>query len=68
MFDTDNSIIVELNDENAKCKRIVFQTEDETLIRAAMLKLGFPFGTFNLRKQKVNISSPKQSGPRAATD
>ena len=48
MFE-DQSIVVTLNDENAKCKRILFETSDETLVRSACLRL-------NLKKEDYTLS------------
>ncbi len=54
-LELEQQLIVEINEENAKCKQIIFKTMDETLVRAAMLKLGFPNGTFKLFRGTVSI-------------
>jgi len=51
----EHDLIVEIIDQNVKCKLITFKTQDETLVRAAMLKLGFPNGTFKLYTGVVSI-------------
>ena len=56
MFDTE-SLIVELNDENSKCKRIIFETNDEVLVRAGMLKLGMANGTYRLFKKVIDFDA-----------
>lgn len=57
MFEKE-SLIVEMNDqENSKCKRIIFETNDETLVRAGMLKLGMANGTFKLYKKAIDFDA-----------
>lgn len=57
MFDK-NSLIVEMNDqENAKCKRIIWETNDEVLVRAGMLKLGMQNGTYKLFKKVIDFDA-----------
>lgn len=61
MFTTE-SLIVEFNDmETAKCKRIIFQTSDEVLVRAGMLKLGFANGTYKLFKKVIDFDKLKSA-------
>ena len=54
IFLTDAGIICKINDDNAKCKRIAFDTTDETLVRSAMMKLGFQITDFKVKKCKIN--------------
>lgn len=49
MFD-DQSIVVTLNGEGTKCKRILFETTDETLVRSAMLRLNCKKEDYTLTK------------------
>lgn len=57
LYLTNEGMICKINDENAKCRRIAFDTTDETLVRSALMKLGFHVNDFKVKKCKIEGDS-----------